>query len=226
MVLYIVMMIPVFLLGLYAQYKVKSNFAKYSKVQAGSRMTGAEAAARMLAAEGLSGVEITLSNGGQLSDHYDPNGKVIRLSPEVYNGRSVAALGVACHEAGHALQDRERYAPLVIRNLAVPTANFGSTAGFVIILIGMAINMTGLAIIGLILFSLTAVFQIINLPVEFDASARAKHALISHGLVNPGAEENGVSKVLNAAALTYVAGTLASIMSVLYYAFIIFANRR
>lgn len=208
-----------------AQAGVKSAFTKYSKVRSSSGMTGAQAAEAMLQAAGVHGVRIERSQGGMLSDHYDPTANVIRLSPEVYGSHSVAALGVACHEAGHAIQKANRYAPLVVRNMAVPMASFGSSAGLILVLVGLFIGAIGLSIVGLILFAGVVFFQLVNLPVEFDASARAKRALIQHGFVHGSEEEKGVNKVLNAAALTYVAATAVAVFYLLYYAMIVFSRR-
>ncbi|QDV64929.1 MULTISPECIES: zinc metallopeptidase [Crateriforma] len=221
MLLYFLFVLPPFLLGLYAQWRVKSNFSSMSEVPA--RMSGAEAARRMLDSGGLQGVPIEMVPG-HLSDHYDPRGKVVRLSADVYNGRNMAALGVACHEAGHAFQDARQYAPLVIRNLAVPAASFGSGAGVWMLIGGIWLGSQPLAWIGVALFSAVVFFQLINLPVEFDASARAKQQLVDQRLIAE-AELPYVSKVLNAAALTYVAATLQSVMTLAYYLFILL-NRR
>lgn len=217
----ILFMILPMALGFYAQWKVKSSFAKMSKVPA--RMSGAEAARRMLDNAGMQSVRIEPVQG-HLSDHYDPRGKVLRLSPDVYGGRSMAALGVACHEAGHAFQDAQNYVPLVIRNAAVPAANFGSGIGMSMLFFGLMIGLTPVAWLGVILFSAVVFFQIINLPVEFNASNRAREQLVAQGLINAN-EEHYVATVLNAAALTYVAATLQSIMTLLYYLFIL-SNRR
>lgn len=217
----ILFMILPMALGFYAQWKVKSSFAKMSKVPA--RMSGAEAARRMLDNAGMQSVRIEPVQG-HLSDHYDPRGKVLRLSPDVYGGRSMAALGVACHEAGHAFQDAQNYVPLVIRNAAVPAANFGSGIGMSMLFFGLMIGLTPVAWLGVILFSAVVFFQIINLPVEFNASNRAREHLVAQGLINAN-EEHYVATVLNAAALTYVAATLQSIMTLLYYLFIL-SNRR
>ncbi len=219
--LYFLLVIPPLLLGFFAQWRVKSTFAKMSQVPA--RMSGAEAARRMLDNGGLQSVAIE-QIGGKLSDHYDPRAKVLRLSSDVYAGRSMAALGVACHEAGHAFQDAQNYAPLVIRNAAVPAANFGSGIGMTMLFMGMMIGLTPLAWLGVILFVGVVFFQVINLPVEFDASNRARHELVAQGLI-AGNEEQYVAKVLNAAALTYVAATLQAIMTLLYYVYIL-TNRR
>ena len=219
---YFLFVLPPLLLGFYAQRKVKSTFESMSKVPA--RMSGAEAARRMLDSAGLSDVEIE-EVGGHLSDHYDPRHKVLRLSPDVYHGQSMAAVGVACHEAGHAFQDAKGYAPLAIRNLAVPAANFGSNAGLVLLFIGLIFSLSPLAVIGLLLFACVVFFQLVNLPVEFNASSRAREELVSQGII-AGNEEQYVAKVLNAAALTYVAGTLQSIMTLLYYGMRVFGNQR
>lgn len=211
--------------GLYAQAKVKGNFERYSRVPSSSGLTGAEAAVEMLRRAGIPYVRVERVEGF-LSDHYDPRGKVIRLSPDVHDSRSLSALGVACHEAGHAIQDARSYAPLVIRNAAVPLANFGSSAGIIILMAGLFLQFHGLAVIGLLLFGAVMVFQLVNLPVEFDASARAKQALITHGLIQRGPEEQAVSKVLGAAAMTYVAATVSSVFTFLYYALLVFGGRR
>lgn len=219
---YFLFVIPPMLLGLYAQWKVKSSFAEMSQVPA--RMSGAEAARRMLDNAGLSDVGIE-QVGGTLSDHYDPRHKVLRLSEAVYSGRSMAAVGVACHEAGHAFQDAKGYAPLAIRNMAVPAANFGSSAGVLLLFVGLILSFPPLAVIGLLLFACVVFFQVVNLPVEFNASSRAREQLVSQGII-AGNEEMYVAKVLNAAALTYVAGTLQSIMTLLYYGLRVFGNQR
>lgn len=222
MLFLILIMIGPMALCFYAQWKVKSAFAKMSKVPA--RMSGAEAARQMLDNAGLQSVRIEPIQG-RLSDHYDPRAKVLRLSPDVYGGRSMAALGVACHEAGHAFQDAQNYAPLVIRNAAVPAANFGSGIGMSMLFFGVMIGLTPLAWLGVILFSAVVFFQVINLPVEFDASNRAREELVSQGLIARD-EEKYIAKVLNAAALTYVAATLQSVMTLAYYLMILSGNRR
>ena len=210
--MYLLFIAPPFLLGLYAQWKVKSAFASMSQVPA--RLSGAEAARRMLDSGGLNSVGIEQVQG-HLSDHYDPRAKVLRLSPDVYNGHSMASLGVACHEAGHAFQDAKGYAPLMIRNMAVPAAGFGSNAGMMLAIGGLIFHVQPLVWIGILLFSAVVFFQVINLPVEFDASARARRQLVDHGMIAD-REEQYVAKVLNAAALTYVAATLQAIMTLIY----------
>jgi Zn-dependent membrane protease YugP len=203
---------PPLLLGLFAQWRVKSTFASMSQVPA--RFSGAQAARQMLDSDGLQSVAIE-QVPGHLSDHYDPRARVLRLSQDVYNGRSMAAVGVACHEAGHAFQHAHNYAPLKIRNMAVPAASFGSGIGLNLAFAGLIFQFQPLLLLGIILFAGVVFFQVINLPVEFDASARARRHLVEHGLIAD-REEPYVAKVLNAAALTYVAGTLQAIMTLLY----------
>ena len=219
---YFLFVLPPFFLGLYAQWKVKSSFAAMSKVPA--RMTGANAARQMLDNAGLSDVGIE-EVSGHLSDHYDPRHKMLRLSPDVYHGQSMAAVGVACHEAGHAFQDAKGYVPLAIRNLAVPAANFGSNAGMALLFVGLIFSFKPIAVIGLLLFACVVFFQVVNLPVEFNASTRAREELVAQGII-AGNEEQYVAQVLNAAALTYVAGTLQAIMTLLYYGMRVLGNQR
>lgn len=209
---YFLFVIPPMLLGFYAQYKVKSAFSEMSQVP--TRMSGAQAARRMLDASGLNDVNIELIPG-QLSDHYDPRAKVVRLSHDVHEGRSMAAVGVACHEAGHALQDARGYAPLVIRNAAVPIASFGSNISMFLLIGGMIASIQPLILLGIAAFGATVFFQLVNLPVEFNASSRAREQLVTYGIISA-QEEPYVAKVLNAAALTYVAATLQAVMTLLY----------
>ncbi len=204
---------PALLLALIAQMMVKSAYASANRVHA--RLSGYAAARYLLDRAGLQSVDIE-QTPGHLSDHYDPRSKVLRLSNEVYHGNTMAAVGIAAHEAGHAIQDAERYAPLVIRNLAVPAAGFGSNAGMILLILGVVLNQPPLLLLGIILFSCVVFFQVINLPVEFDASARAKTLLVDLGVV-PAQEMAPVNRVLNAAALTYVAATLQAILTLLYF---------
>lgn len=164
-------------------------------------------------------MKINRYEGGWLSDHFNPATMVINLSPEVYDNRSVAAVGIACHEAGHALQHAQGYPFLKLRTLLVPTAGLGSKLGIPLIFIGMLFGSLGLAKLGLVLFGLVFLFQLITLPVELNASSRSKQALISHGIVGRGVEANGVSAVLNAAALTYIAAAISTLLTLLYYAY-------
>jgi Zn-dependent membrane protease YugP len=221
--LYFVFLAPGMLLAMWAQYRLKSAYAQGSQVPAGSGYSGAETASALLQAGGAGNVAIEPVEG-YLSDHYDPSSKVLRLSPEVYSGRSLAALGIAAHETGHAYQDAQRYSLLVIRNAIVPLAGLGSNLAFIIIFAGFALSALQPALgrmvvyLGIAAFSLTVIFQLVNLPVEFDASRRARIALIENGLVTQ-EEDRVVKKVLSAAALTYVAATLTSILTLLYFLF-------
>jgi Zn-dependent membrane protease YugP len=196
---------------------VKSAFGKWSQVPASSRMTGAQAAQRMLQSAGLGNVGIEPAHGF-LSDHYDPRVRKLRLSANVYEGRSVAAMGIACHEAGHALQHAKGYAPLQFRTAIVPVASIGSWLAWPLIMIGLMLQSSNLAVAGIVLFAGVVLFQMVTLPVEFDASNRAKEQLRSLGIIQSNQEAGGVAAVLNAAALTYVAATVAAIAQLLYFA--------
>jgi Zn-dependent membrane protease YugP len=214
---YFLFLAPGILLAMWAQYRVSSAYREASHIAAGSGYSGAETAAAMLETAGIGNVEIE-PVPGQMTDHYSPGEKILRLSPDVYQGRSLAALGIAAHEAGHAIQDAERYSPLVIRNFMVPLANFGGNAAWIIIILGFALGMAGLIYVGIAAFGLTVLFQLVNLPVEFDASRRARVQLVAGGLISP-EEEQEVARVLNAAALTYVAATLTAILTLVYFLF-------
>lgn len=207
---------PALLLSLWASFKTKSAFKKYSRVRASSGLTGAQAAERMLEMAGIRDVEVVATRG-MLSDHYNPVTKKLALSEGVYGSPSVAAIGVACHEAGHAVQHAKGYKPLWLRSLLVPTAGIGSRFGVYAMLFGLFLGMTGLFNVGVILFSAAVAFQLVTLPVEFDASARAKKLAPQMGIIVGEREAEGVRKVLNAAALTYVAAALTSIMTLLYF---------
>jgi Zn-dependent membrane protease YugP len=210
---------PALLLALWAQFKVRSTYA--AAMQEPAPMSGAEAARQVLNGAGLHNVGIEPIEG-HLSDHYDPRDKVLRLSPEVYGSRTLAAVGIAAHEAGHAIQDAHGYAPLVIRNAAVPVANFGTGISGMLLLLGVLLNHTAfggtLLWLGIIAFSGFVFFQLVNLPVEFNASSRAKAELVGMGIVRH-QDMGAVNSVLNAAALTYVAATLQSVLTLLYYLF-------
>jgi uncharacterized protein len=213
--LYLIISLPAMALAGWAQWRVHSAYAEASKYRSRAGLTGAQAAANIIHSEGVDRVAIEPVQGF-LSDHYDPSHKVLRLSPGVYESDSLAALGIAAHEAGHALQDSHRYTPLVVRNLIVPLASFGSSAAWLVIMAGLLMSLKGLVLAGIILFSTVVAFQVINLPVEFDASRRARQQLLANGLISTD-EDRVVGKVLNAAALTYVAGTLSSILTLLYF---------
>jgi Zn-dependent membrane protease YugP len=223
--MYFLFLAPAILLGMWAQARVSSAYSHASQIPAASGYTGAQAAAALLRSAGIGGVVIE-TTPGRLSDHYSPTEKTLRLSPEVYKGRSLAALGIAAHEAGHAIQDATRYPLLVLRNGLVPMANIGSNLGWIIIIAGFLLAIAELIYIGIAVFSLTVLFQLVNLPVEFDASARARRQLIEGGLIAP-EEEREVARVLNAAALTYVAATLTAILTLVYFLYRAgFFNRR
>ncbi|MCS6776859.1 MAG: zinc metallopeptidase [Chloroherpetonaceae bacterium] len=213
--LYLVFALPPLLLGLWAQWRVHSAVSRYSEVVTAYGLTGAEVARRLLDAAGLYHVQVE-PVPGHLTDHYDPRTKTLRLSEAVYGAPTVAAAGIAAHEMGHALQDAQNYGPLVLRSAMVPTVQFGSWLGPLLFMIGLFTNMIGLAWLGLLLFGAVAAFTLVTLPVEYDASRRAKALLHAHGLVSR-AELRGVDAVLDAAALTYVAAAAQAIGNLLYY---------
>ena len=202
-------------LSLWASAKVKNTFNRYSSVRSMTGMTGAEAAKRLLQSQGIYDVTVQPVRG-QLTDHYDPRTKTVNLSQSVYGATSVAAIGVAAHECGHAMQDNEGYAPLRFRSALVPVANFGSSLSWPLILLGLVFGGLGspLVEIGILMFSLAVLFQLVTLPVEYNASARAVRLLDAQGIL-AGEEVNGTRKVLNAAALTYVAAAATSILQLL-----------
>jgi Zn-dependent membrane protease YugP len=215
--MYWVFLGPTMLLALWAQMRVKSAYGKWSQVEASSRMSGAEAAQRMLRSAGVGDVKVEAVQGF-LSDHYDPRSKTLRLSPGVYQSNSVAAMGIACHEAGHALQHAQAYGPLTFRTAMVPVASIGSMLAWPMIIGGALLNMANLTLLGVIAFSAMVVFQMVTLPVEFDASNRAKKQLQTLGIIQSQKEAGGVSAVLDAAAMTYVAATITAVMQLLYFA--------
>jgi Zn-dependent membrane protease YugP len=217
--MYLVFAAPALLLGMWAQFKVKSAYSKYSKVASTVGLSGSEVARRMLDMSGLYNVQVEMVQGF-LSDHYDPRTRTLRLSPDVYRSNSLAAAGIAAHEAGHALQHQDAYLPMQIRSAIVPTVQIGSWLGPIIFLVGFFMGLTQLAWIGLILFAATAVFAIITLPVEFNASNRAKAWLAESGVLYNN-EMPGINAVLNAAALTYVAAATQAVSTVLYYLFLL-----
>jgi len=214
--LYFMMIAPALVLSVWASFRVKSQFNKYSNVRTSTGMSGAEAAVKILHASGLSNIRVERADGF-LSDHYDPTGKVLRLSSDVYDGRSIASVGVAAHEAGHAIQDKVHYSMLSLRTALVPTANIGSNMSWFILMAGFFMQMQGLIIAGIVLFSAVVLFQLVTLPVEFDASARAKSILWESGIITQKAERDGVASVLNAAAMTYVAAAVSAVVTLLYY---------
>ena len=212
--MYFIWIAPAMLLAMWAQWRVQSAFSAASREPA--PLSGAAAARHILDSAGASDVVIE-PVGGHLTDHYDPRTKVLRLSQDVYGSRSLAAVGIAAHEAGHALQDAQNYSLMSVRNAAVGVANFGSGLGLLVFMIGLVMALKPVAWLGIILFAGTVFFQLVNLPVEIDASNRAKAQLVDLGIV-PVADMPAVNSVLNAAAWTYVAGTLQSVLTLLYYA--------
>ena len=215
--IYFVFIIPALLLSMWASFKTKSAFKKYSRVPTANGQTGAEAASRLLTSVGLQEVKI-LRAQGMLTDHYNPANRTLNLSEVVYDSRSVAAVGVAAHEAGHAIQHAEHYKPLGLRSMLVPTAKIGSSLGYFVMLGGLFMSSTNMVLVGAVLFSAVLLFQVVTLPVEFDASRRAKVMLVEHGII-AGPEREGVDRVLNAAALTYVAAAVSTLMTLLYFLF-------
>ncbi len=220
--LFLLMALPGLLLAMYASFLTKSRFQTYSRVAPSSGLTGAQAAYQMLRREGLHDVAIERV-GGFLSDHYDPRKRVLRLSPDVHDGRSLSAVGVACHEAGHALQHARHYAPLALRSSLVPAATVTSNLSNIILMLGMALMfLRGVAagqsvlLVGALLLSVSVLFTLITLPVEWDASARAKKAMVSSNIVGS-AQADDAAKVLNAAFLTYLASAISAIMTLLYW---------
>jgi hypothetical protein len=213
--MYFLFILPGLALSIWASARVKSTFNKYSKVRSLRGFTGAEAAQELLRGAGITDVRIVRSHG-VLSDHYNPITKTLALSEPVYNSDSIAAVGVATHEAGHAIQHARHYAPLWVRSALVPTANIGSSIGYVVMVIGLFMASTNMVLVGALLFSAVLLFQIITLPVEFNASSRAKALVVDQGIVTM-QEHTGVDAVLNAAALTYVAAAVSTLLTLLYF---------
>lgn len=213
---YLMFMIPAFILMALTSWYVKAAYQKWSRVPAQSRLTGHQATQRLISSGGLYGVQIQ-GVAGQMTDHYDPRNKTLYLSQGVANSASVASLAIAAHELGHAMQDAEEYFPLRFRSALVPVVNIGSNLGWILIMIGLFIRWADLAWLGVLVFAGGAVFALATLPVEFNASARAKQLLMQTGVIQTEQEMRGVNNVLNAAALTYVAGLVTAILQLLYY---------
>jgi Zn-dependent membrane protease YugP len=211
----LMVMLPGLVLSGLASMMVKSAFNRYSQVPSSRGFTGAQAAQRLLDEAGIRDVEIVPTHG-YLSDHYNPATKQLALSEAVFASQSVAAIGVATHEAGHAIQHARGYAPLWVRSALVPVANIGSSFSYIVIVAGLIMGLTGLAMVGVLLFSAVVLFQLVTLPVEFDASARAKRLVVEAGIVRQD-ERVGIDRVLNAAALTYVAAAVTSLLTLLYF---------
>ena len=214
---YLIFALPGLILSLIASAMVKSTFSKYSRFGSSTGLTGAQAAERMLHRNGIYDVRIEQVSGF-LSDHYDPTNRTLRLSPDVYSSRSLSAIGVACHEAGHALQHASGYGALGLRSALVPLTNFCSPVSYVVILLGFLLSSQSLILLGCIFFSAAVVFAFVTLPVEWNASARAKTMMVSCGIVSPN-ESSDAGSVLNAAFLTYVAAAVSALLTLLYYLF-------
>lgn len=222
---YFIFMIPAFIIMALTTAYVRSSYKKWGQVRVSSGLTGAQAAQRLISSGGLYGVQVA-GTPGELSDHYDPRNKTLYLSQGVYQAPSVAAVAVAAHELGHAQQDAEGYFPMRIRSLLVPAVNIGSNLGWILIMIGLFLRITELAWLGVIVFSAGALFALATLPVEFNASSRAKELLSTTGIIQTEEERRGVNRVLNAAALTYVAGLVTAILQLLYFVFLVGGRRR
>ncbi len=220
----IIVLIPAMIFAVWASANVNSTYKKFSKKETAGRMTGFDAARRILDANGLEHVKIE-QVAGELTDHFDPRSNVLRLSKAVYSGATVSSVGIAAHEAGHAVQFAQGYGPMKLRSAIIPVTNIGSTLAFPIFLIGLLFSNYALATAGIILFSLTALFQAVTLPVEFNASRRAMAALDSCGVLTD-SEQNGARKVLRAAALTYVAALASALAQILRLVLIMNRNRR
>jgi Zn-dependent membrane protease YugP len=217
-------MIPAFVLMGLTSWYVRSSYQKWGKVRVSSGLNGAQAAERLISSGGLYGVRIA-STAGELSDHYDPRDKTLYLSQGVYQVPSVAAVAIAAHELGHAQQDAEGYGPMRLRSFLVPAVNVGSNLGWILIMVGLFLRITELAWLGVIIFSAGALFALATLPVELNASSRAKELLSTTGIVRTDEERSGVNQVLNAAALTYVAGLITAILQLLYFVSIVGRRR-
>src|SRR4051795_11229429 len=211
---YLLFILPALALSLWASWRTHAAFKKYSRVRTLRGLTGAQAAREMLRRAGIPDVEV-VPTSGFLSDHYNPANRTLALSEATYASNSVAAVGVACHEAGHAIQHAEGYKAMWLRSALVPTANIGSSAGYFVMLGGLLFHSANLIYFGALLFSAVLLFQVITLPVEFDASARAKRLAVETGIILP-QERAGMEKVLNAAAMTYVAAVVPTLMPLLY----------
>lgn len=222
---YWIYMLPAFILMFLAQLYVNSTYKKWGQVQASSWASGAEAAERLIRYNGMYEVKIQ-GVKGNLTDHYDPRQKVLRLSQGVFQGRSVAALAIAAHELGHAEQDQQAYLPLRFRAMLVPVVNIGSYLGWILIMIGLFLRLTEMAWLGVAVFSAGALFALATLPVELNASARAKKMLANSGLVMGAEEQRGVNAVLNAAAFTYVAALFSAVLQLLYWASLVSGGSR
>ena len=218
---YLVFLIPPLVVGLVVQHRLKQTVGQQMQVAVANGMSGEQVARTILEHNGLAGVPVNPSPGGALSDHYDPRNRTVNLSQDVYAGRSVASVAIAAHEVGHAIQHQKAYGPFKIRSAMAPAVGFASSTWFILFVIALFAQISGLATLAIILFALVVLFQLVTLPVEFDASRRAKQQLDSLGLVTAG-EKDGAGKVLSAAALTYVAAALVALTQLIY----LIASRR
>ena len=222
--LYFAFLIPPLLLGFWIQHRLKTTVAREMQVPVSNGMSGEEVARRILEHNGLTDVPVQPAPGGPLSDHYDPAKRTVNLSQGVYDGHAVASVAIAAHEVGHAIQHQKAYTPFKLRSALFPAVSFASRTWGLILIAGIIFQVTGLALVAVILFAVIVLFQLVTLPVEFDASRRAKQQLSSLGLIS-GSEAEGASSVLSAAALTYVAGALAALTQLAYYALVFLGNR-
>src|SRR5512139_629377 len=222
---YLIFMIPAFIIMAVTSGYVRSSYKKWSQVRVSSGLTGAQAAERLISSGGLYGVNVA-GTQGELSDHYDPRDKTLYLSQGVYGAPSVAAVAIAAHELGHAQQDAEGYGPMRLRTFLVPAVNIGSNLGWILIMAGLLLRITELAWLGVLVFSAGAVFALATLPVELNASSRAKELLYTTGIIRTEEERRGVNRVLNAAALTYVAGLITAVLQLLYFVTLVGGRRR
>ncbi|HMB22858.1 MAG: zinc metallopeptidase [Chloroflexota bacterium] len=218
--MYLIFMIPAFIVMGLTSWYVRHSYSKWSQVRASSGLTGHQAAQRLLSTGNLYGVQVQ-GTAGQLSDHYDPRNKTLYLSRGVAESPSVASVAIAAHELGHAMQDAEGYFPMTVRSALVPAVNIGSNLGWILIIIGLMLRLTSIAWLGVLVFSAGALFALATLPVEFNASSRAKELLYATGIIQTEEERRGVNQVLNAAALTYVAGLITAVTQLLYYVFLV-----
>jgi len=222
--IYFVFLIPPMIIGFVIQHRLKTTVAAQMQVQIANGMTGEQVARMILDHNGLSGVPVNQSPGGPLSDHYDPRQRTVNLSPGIYDGNAVASVAIAAHEVGHAIQHEKAYTPFRLRSAMFPAVAFASKSWMILLMIGIFAQIAGVAQLAIILFAVVVLFQLVTLPVEFDASRRAKVQLHSLGFVSSG-EEQGVSKVLSAAAMTYVAAALAALSQLAYFVLAFSGNR-
>jgi len=218
--MYLIFMIPAIVLMGITSWYVRHAYRKWSQVRASSGLNGHQAAQRLISTGNLYGVQVQ-GTAGQLTDHYDPRNKTLYLSRGVADSPSVASVAIAAHELGHAMQDAEDYFPMTVRSALVPAVNIGSSLGWILIMAGLLLRITNLAWLGVLVFSAGALFALATLPVEFNASSRAKELLYSTGIIQTEEERRGVNQVLNAAALTYVAGLVSAVMQLLYFVFLV-----